>query len=52
MLGRKKQMLLEVSRDAKRTLLVGTVLLVFQSIFKESGIVTFLSIELSAPLEV
>ena len=33
MLGRKIQMLLEVSREAKRPLLVGTVILVFLSIF-------------------
>ena len=33
MLGRKIQMLLEVSREAKRPLLVGTVILVFQSVF-------------------
>ena len=33
MLGRKIQTLLEVSQEAKRTLLVGTVILVFLSIF-------------------
>ena len=33
MLGRKIQTLLEVSREAKRPLLVGTVILVFLSIF-------------------
>ena len=36
MLGRKIQMLLEVSREAKRPLLVGTVILVFLSIFMKS----------------
>ena len=36
MLGRKIQTLLEVSRDAKRPLLVGTVILVFLSIFTKS----------------
>ena len=36
MLGRKIQTLLELSREAKRTLLVGTVILVFLSIFSES----------------
>ena len=36
MLGRKIQTLLEVSREAKRPLLVGTVILVFLSIFKKS----------------
>ena len=36
MLGRKIQTLLEVSRDAKRPLLVGTVILVFVSIFMKS----------------
>ena len=42
MLGRKIQTLLEVSREAKRPLLVGTVILVFLSIYRqESGIVTF-----------
>ena len=33
MLGRKIQMLLELSREAKRPLLVGTVILVFLPIF-------------------
>ena len=33
MLGRKIQMILEVSREAKRPLLVGKVILVFLSIF-------------------
>ena len=33
MLGRKIQTLLEVSREAKRPLLVGTIILVFLSIF-------------------
>ena len=33
MFGRKLEMLLEVSREAKRPLLVGTVILVFLSIF-------------------
>ena len=36
MLGRKIQTLLEVSREAKLPLLVGTVILVFLSIFKKS----------------
>ena len=36
MLGRKIQMLLEVSREEKRPSLVGTVILVFLSIFKKS----------------
>ena len=36
MLGRKVQTLLEVIRDAKRPLLVGTVILVFLSIFTKS----------------
>ena len=36
MLGRKIQTLLEVSREAKLTLLVGTVLLVFLSIFMKN----------------
>ena len=36
MLGRKIQTLLEVSREAKRRLLVGTVILVFLSIFTKS----------------
>ena len=36
MLGRKIQTLLEVSREAKRPLLVGTVILVFISIFTKS----------------
>ena len=36
MLGRKIQTLLEVSWDAKSPLLVGTVLLIFLSIFKKS----------------
>ena len=36
MLRRKIQTLLEVSRDAKRPLLVGTVILVFLSIFMKS----------------
>ena len=36
MLGRKVQMLLEVSQEAKRSLLVGTVILVFLSIFMKS----------------
>ena len=36
MLGRKIQTLLEVSREAKRHLLVGTVILVFRSIFMKS----------------
>ena len=36
MLGRKTQMLLEVSREAKLPLLVGTVILVFLSIFTKS----------------
>ena len=36
MLGRKIKMLLEVSREAKRPLLVGTVILVFLSIFTKS----------------
>ena len=36
MLGRKIQMLLEVSRKAKHPLLVGTVILVFLSIFTTS----------------
>ena len=35
MLGRKIQTLLEVSREAKRPLLVGTIILVFVSIFKK-----------------
>ena len=36
MLGRKIQTLLEVSQEAKRPLLVGTVILVFLSIFAKS----------------
>ena len=36
MLGRKIQTLLEVSREAKCPLLVGTVILVFLSIFSKS----------------
>ena len=36
MLGRKIQKLLEVSREAKRPLLVGTLILVFLSIFTKS----------------
>ena len=36
MVGRKIQTLLDVSREAKRTLLVGTVILVFLSIFMKS----------------
>ena len=36
MLGRKIQMLLDVSREAKRPLLVGTVILVLVSIFTKS----------------
>ena len=36
MLGRKIQTLLEVSRGARRSLLVGTVILVFLSIFTKS----------------
>ena len=36
MLGRKIQTLLEVTREAKRPLLVGTVILVFLSIFTKS----------------
>ena len=36
MLGRKKQTLLDVSREAKLPLLVGTVILVFLSIFTKS----------------
>ena len=36
MLGRKTQTLLEVSREAKLPLLVGTVILVFLSIFRKS----------------
>ena len=36
MLGRKVQTLLEESRDAKSPLLVGTVMLVFLSIFTKS----------------
>ena len=36
MLGRETQTLLEVSREAKRPLLVGRVILVFQSIFTKS----------------
>ena len=36
MLGRKIQTLLEVSREGKRPLLVGTVILVFLSIFTKS----------------
>ena len=36
MLGRKKQTLLEVSREAKRPLLVDTVILVLLSIFTKS----------------
>ena len=36
MLGRKIQTLLEVSQEAKRPLLVGTVILVFVSIFTKS----------------
>ena len=36
MLGRKIQTLLEVSREAKRHLLVGTVILVFLSIVRKS----------------
>ena len=36
MLGRKIQTLLEVTREAKRPLLVGTIILVFVSIFTKS----------------
>ena len=36
MLGRKIQTLLQVSQEAKRPLLVGTVILVFLSIFTKS----------------
>ena len=36
MLGRTRQMLLEVRREAKCPLLVGTVILVFLSIFTKS----------------
>ena len=36
MLGRKIQMLPDVSREAKRPLLVGTVIFVFVSIFMKS----------------
>ena len=36
MLGRKIQTLLDVSQEAKRPLLVGTVILVFLSIFTKS----------------
>ena len=36
MLGRKIQTLLEVSREAKRPILVGTFILVFLSIFPKS----------------
>ena len=36
MLGRKIQKLLEVSREVKHSLLVGTVILVFLSIFTKS----------------
>ena len=36
MLGRKIQTLLEVSREARRPLLVGTIILVFLSIFMKS----------------
>ena len=36
MLGRKIQTLLEVSQEAKRSLVVGKVILVFLSIFKKS----------------
>ena len=36
MLGRKVQTLLEVSQEAKRSLLVGKVILVFLSIFTKS----------------
>ena len=36
MLGRKIQILLEVSQEAKHPLLVGTVILVFLSIFTKS----------------
>ena len=43
MLGRKIQTLLEGSREAKRPLLVGTVILVFLSIFTKS--------QASSPLE-
>ena len=38
MLGRKIQTFLEVSREAKRTLLFGTVILVFLSIFTKSQV--------------
>ena len=38
MLGRKIQTLLEVSREAKLPLLVGTVILVFLSIFTKSQV--------------
>ena len=43
MFGRKIQMVLEVSREAKRPLLIGTVILVFLSIFPKS--------EASSPFE-
>ena len=38
MLGRKIQTLLEVSREAKLPLLVGTVILIFLSIFMKSQV--------------
>ena len=40
MLGRKIQMLLEVSHEAKLPLLVGTVILVFLSIFTKSQVLS------------
>ena len=53
MLGRKIHTLLELSRDAKLPLLVGNSYIAFPiNLDEESGIATFCSIELSAPLEV
>ena len=40
MLGRKIQMLLDVSQEAKLPLLVGTVILVFLSIFTKSQVLS------------
>ena len=40
-LGRTVRTLLKVRWEAKRPVLVGTVILVFLSIFTKSGIVTF-----------
>ena len=52
MLGRKIQTLLEVDREAKHPLLVAKLYSILINFHKESGIVTFSSIEITATLEV